>query len=175
LPALTSVPVVERNWKTVTNDHRLLYPVNGTQAAPTGGTVRWHHYALIGVGIMIGKTLVLSALLLVVDPSLRTLHVLGRIGVICLFLGLPGGVGGIAYAASQRFGAKYYTRWIVAAEVTLVLLLLGVNVLLSMFFRGQQTGTQEATLYLVTSPIGWMVLACFAAIGGLFYGKVLSD
>jgi hypothetical protein len=63
----------------------------------------------------------------------------------------------------------------VAPEVTLVLLLLEVNVLRSVFFQGQEAGAQEATLYLVTSPIGWMVLACFAAIGGLFYGKVLSD
>ena len=141
---------------------------------PTTRPIRWRRYGFIGMGIMIAKFLLLSILAVMVYPDLRTARVVGRIFTICIFFALPGGIGGAAYAGLERVITNYYARWVASAEVSLLILLLEANFFLSVVWA-PPSEEDRTVVYLVSNPLGWLLLAAVAAIAGLVYAKALSD
>lgn len=150
-------------------------PADSSTVTPVRPPFRWRHYSLVGAGLMTGKALVLSVLLTASDPALRTFRIFERVIIIALTLGIPGAIGGVAYAVAAHFQLGYYPRWILSAEVAALVLLLEIGVARASLFKGQEAGAEQVAFFIATNPIGWLILGAVAAIGGVAYGKALAD
>jgi hypothetical protein len=143
--------------------------------APGDQKLSWRQYSLIGAGLMTGKVLLLSLLLVVVDPTLRNYEVLKRVAIIACGLGIPGAIGGLVYALGVRIGLRYYARWILSAEAIALFVLLEFAAVRAVMFQQQEAGGERVAFFIATNPIGWATLGVMAAIAGLAYGKALAD
>lgn len=148
-----------------------------TVLGQSGATeVRPLWYALRGAALMSFKAMLLGVW--VFTEAARTRNAAGAtrmLVILALFWG-AGAVGGLAYVAAKVRGVRYYTRWVIGAEVAFAAFVVELMMLRAMLPSGGAEQTDQPVAdFFFTHPAGVLLLAVVAAAGGVIYGRVLRD